>query len=696
MNWTIIFQPLISPPIMLTLGLVSIVLTLACLLTKANGAVLRGFLFTAVLFFLMNPQLRQEEREYLPDSVTIVVDQSESQKFGDRPDHIRETVATLTQNMAKRQSAEVQIVSVGSSDSQGSSQPGTRLLETTVRHLSNLPRAQMGAVILVTDGLIHDQELDAQLKAFDVPVHTILTGAKEAQDRRLIIEKAPRFGLVGKPLSLELRIDDFPTDAPGSRRMASFKVKVNGRMVITDLAVLGETHRFDFTLNTPGENIIEIETSPLDGELTTANNYAVIQTVGIHDRLRVLLVSGEPHAGERTWRNLLKSDPTVELVHFTILRPPNKQDGVPPSELALIAFPTRELFVEKLHEFDLVIFDRYRRRGVLPPTYLYNIAKYVENGGAVLMAVGPPFASPFSTYRTPLASILPGRPTGRVVEEPYKVRITSLGQRHPVTRDLPGANDDKAESEPTWGTWFRAIETSQLGGEMVMTGPDDIPLLLLGRIGEGRVAQLMTDHAWLWTRGHDGGGPQAELLRRLAHWLMKEPELEEERLTIKRDGQSFTVTRRSLDEIPHEALLTDPEGNTTTFDMNTVKPGTAEGGFTASLPGIYTVEQLGLKSFASYNLEDRLEYAELVPSDRFAKKLGKETGGKTHWAENGSLPAIRPVEPGRRYFGANWIGYRANNAYLTTRASSRPLLPPVLSLLLLVGLTALVWWREGN
>ena len=134
--------------------------------------------------------------------------------------------------------------------------------------------------------------------------------------------------------------------------------------------------------------------APLDGEIALQNNRTVIATEGIRDRLQVLLVSGEPHPGERTWRNLLKADASVDLVHFTILRPPEKQDGTPVKELSLIAFPTRELFVEKLSEFDLVIFDRYERRGILPTVYLNNVVDYVRAGGAVLVASGPDYARP--------------------------------------------------------------------------------------------------------------------------------------------------------------------------------------------------------------------------------------------------------------------------------------------------------------
>ena len=79
-----------------------------------------------------------------------------------------------------------------------------------------------------------------------------------------------------------------------------------------------------------------------------------------------------------------------------------------------------------------------------------------------------------------------------------------------------------------------------------MEGPDGRPLLVLDREGEGRVALLASDQAWLWGRGYEGGGPQLELLRRLAHWLMKEPELEEEALSATAEGQTLTITRRSL------------------------------------------------------------------------------------------------------------------------------------------------------
>ena len=325
-------------------------------------------------------------------------------------------------------------------------------------------------------------------------------------------------------------------------------------------------------------------------ELTIENNRAVLSVNGVRDRLRVLLVSGEPHPGERTWRNLLKSDPSVDLVHFTILRPPEKQDGTPINELSLISFPTRELFEVKLKEFDLVIFDRYRRRGVLPPVYLQNIVEYVRDGGALLEAVGPSYAGPFSIYRTPLEKLLLGAPTGKLIDKPFRPQVTDLGQRHPVTANLPGTRGEEA---PTWGRWLRQIDIELARGNVLMSGADTKPLLVLDRFHEGRVAQFNSDHIWLWARGFEGGGPQAELLRRLAHWLMKEPELEEDDLRASFDGQNLKIEHRSLEmKDKVEIELTDPVGETRKLQLGESKG--AEAHTKSELTGLASIQSAGV------------------------------------------------------------------------------------------------------
>ena len=400
--------------------------------------------------------------------------------------------------------------------------------------------------------------------------------------------KAPSFGLVGKPVTVTVRVEDMPGNQSPD---AVVNIRQDGGAPRPFRVPVGRDMPLEFTLDHGGQNVFEMEVASAPQELTLANNRAAVVINGVRDRLRVLLVSGEPHAGERTWRNLLKADPGVDLVHFTILRPPEKQDGTPIRELSLIAFPIRELFEIKLDEFDLIIFDRYRRRGVLPQLYLSNIASYVENGGALLEAGGASFATSMSLYRTPLGAVLPGEPTGEVIERPFKPTVTELGHRHPVTSGLPGdvPPGAPAGAEPSWGRWFRQVDVTPLQGSVVMEGVDSRPLMILNRVGEGRVAQIASDQLWLWSRGYEGGGPQAELLRRLAHWLMKEPELEENDLRAKVEGNRITIERRSLEPDPRSVELTSPSDAVRGVDLVEDGNGLATASLLATEPGIYRI-----------------------------------------------------------------------------------------------------------
>ncbi|CAN0403034.1 unnamed protein product, partial [Phaeothamnion confervicola] len=306
-------------------------------------------------------------------------------------------------------------------------------------------------------------------------------------------------------ISLTVRYEDQGEMA--AAESAQLTARLNGGPPVQARIANGQTHTQQFRLDHAGANIIELEIEERPGELSTRNNRIALTINGVRDRMRVLLISGEPNPGERTWRNLLKADPSVDLVHFTILRPPEKMDGTPVDELALISFPTRELFMVKLHDFDLIIFDRYQQRGVLNFTHFDNIAKYVEKGGALLSVSGPDFLAPDSLYRTPLAVVFPGQPTGRILTGGFKPLLTSTGLRHPVTEGLPGANKTATpESVPEWGRWFRVIEAEKLSGQTLIAAPGGEPLLIVDKFGEGRVAQILSDHGWLWARGFEGGG----------------------------------------------------------------------------------------------------------------------------------------------------------------------------------------------
>ena len=517
----------------------------------------------------------------------------------------------------------------------------------------------------------------------------LLTGRRGEADRRLVIERAPRYGIVGETLSLSLRVEDSGarTSAKGLARVT---MRLGDEAPRSSFAPIGASQEIEFTLDHAGLTVIELEVEDGPEELSLVNNRAMVEVNGVRDRLRVLLVSGEAHAGERVWRNLLKADPSVDLVHFTILRPPEKQDSIPIRELALISFPIRELFDIKLDEFDLVIFDRYRRRGVMPMSYLRNVARYVENGGALLTAAGPAFGTLLSLYRTPLKDTLPAQPTGEVLARGFRAAVSAVGRRHPVTASLPGADEGR------WGRWFRQIDAEVERGTVVMTGIDERPILVLDRVGKGRVAQLLTDHLWLWARGFEGGGPQAELLRRLAHWLMKEPDLEEEALGATARGNRIEIVRRSLNPVADPVEATAPSGAVRRVSLEEVGDGRAVATITVDEPGLYRFSDGARSALSVVGEVNPLEFADLRASADVLGPLARAQGGAVAWLAEEAVPTVRMVRPGRDTAGRGWIGFEANTGYVVTGIDRVALMPPWLVLLLALGGLMLAWRAEGR
>ncbi len=568
---------------------------------------------------------------------------------------------------------------------------GTELYGALTRALADVPRQRIAGAVMITDGEIHDMPAPDHL-AFQAPLHVLLTGAPGEADRRLVVKNAPSFGLVGKEVQLTVRVDDLPGGAGGQARLT---LRKDGGTTTTRLVPIGQDVPLSLAIDHGGPNVLELEVEPGPHELTLDNNRAALVVNGVRDRLKVLLVSGEPHQGERTWRNILKSDPSVDLIHFTILRPPEKQDGTPIRELSLIAFPIRELFDVKIDEFDLIIFDRYRRRSVLPEAYLENIARYVRKGGALLDAAGPSFGTPASLYRSPLGAVLPAEPTGNVFEQGYVPTVSPVGRRHPVTSDLPGLPADPKQAPP-WGRWFEQVEAVPHEGEVVMSGADSRPLLVLDRVGDGRVAQLLSDEMWLWTRGFEGGGPQAELLRRVVYWLMKEPDLEENDLRATVDGNRLVVIRQSLEPDDHPVQVTGPDGKPRSLTLAPDSGGRSTGTLSVDESGLYRVSDGTRTVLAAAGALNPIELGDVRTTDEKVKDDVAALGGSIHWVGPGAVPDIRRVEPDRAAAGRGWIGLRANGDYVVTGMKETPLLPAVLALILALGTLLLAWRREGR
>ncbi|KNG93764.1 hypothetical protein [Pseudaestuariivita atlantica] len=674
----VVFDPLLPMPVLIALA-VALVAGLALAIWRGlSGWALRALAGAAILGAIAQPSLVREDRAPLDDIVIVAVDASDSQQLADRAETTEAAAADLIARLDARDGTttrRVDIVNEGEN-------LGTQAMAAVSKALAEEPRARVSGVILISDGQVHDMDATPSLPA---PMHLLLTGSEEDWDRRMIVENAPAFAILGEEVLLTLRIED--QGAAPAATQTVIDIAVDGEEPQRFNMPIGQNVNLPIRLPHGGRNVIEFSTPAVDGELTDRNNRALIQINGVRDRLRVLLVSGEPHAGTRTWRNLLKSDSSVDLVHFTILRPPDKQDGVPVSDLSLIAFPTRELFLDKVDDFDLIIFDRYKRRGILPALYLDNVRGYIERGGAVLINAGPDFASADSLFRSPLGQALPGEPTARVVERAFAPTVTEIGDRHPVTAGLGTPAD--------WGRWLRQVELSPRSGDIVMSGVDDAPLLMLDRVGEGRVALLASDQAWLWSRGYEGGGPQLELLRRLAHWMMKEPDLEEEALLAEATGQTMRIIRRTLGENVGDVTLTSPSGRTFTLPLAESAPGRFETTFTGTEIGLYRLEEgehstvIGLGPASPKEFEATISTGEVV-----APALESMRGG-VHRLENGA-PRIREVREGRPAAGRGWIGLTPRAAYETLSVSHTSLLPAWLVLLVIAALTIGAWLREGR
>lgn len=688
MNLGVAFAPLVPQYVVWTAFGVAVFLSILLLVARSRGALVRTVALALLVLALANPSMTREDRDPIPSVAAVIIDKSPSQEFGDRTAQTEQARATIVDRLKRVPGLELRVAEAGAADGETD---GTRLFNALSSTLADVPPDRIAGAVFITDGRVHDIPADAAALGFAAPLHALITGHANEIDRRVVLTQTPRFGIVNQMQTIGFRVEDHGIPAGP----VHVTVRRDGEVLEQRTVNAGANVTMQVQIPHAGANIVEVEAAPLANELTRINNRAVISIDGVRDKLRVLLVSGEPHAGERTWRNLLKSDASVDLVHFTILRPPEKQDGTPINELSLIAFPTRELFQQKIGEFQLIIFDRYARQGVLPMIYFDNITRYVRNGGAVMIAAGPDYASPTSIWRTPLDAILPAEPTGDITEQSFHARLSDAGKRHPVTRGLEGSDTDP----PHWSHWFRLVNTKRTTGTTVMQGPDGKPLLVLAREGEGRVALMLSDHIWLWARGYEGGGPHLDLLRRLSHWLMKQPELDEEALRLLVSGRDMTVQRQTMADAVADVTLTSPSGKTQTLKLSSAEPGLWRSHVPASELGLWRATDGKLTALVNVGPANPREFQEVTSTTQTLGALADATGGSVRRLDAGGgidVPRVVPVRTASTYKGDDWIGMKMRDVSVVRGIGVLPVFAGLIGLLLLVGSLALTWAREGR
>lgn len=660
---------------------------------RKRGTFVRVICFVAFLLALMNPSLLREERNFANDTAVIVVDKSASQSFGNRTARTRHALESVEKQLRERKNLDVQVITAPDADTLGHE---TRLFESLDLALANVPQQRRAGVIFITDGQVHDVPKDeAALEKYG-PIHTLLSGEHNEKDRQIVVTNAPAYGLVDKDIVVKYKIEDTSNIKADE---AEVTLTRHDGEKIRYFVETDKEQSIIIPITHPSQNVFTLEVEGVDGEITLANNKVPVLVNGVRDRLKVLLVSGKPHAGARTWRDLLTSDPGVDLVHFTILREPQKIDYTPQNELSLIAFPFDELFNIKLYDFDLIVFDQYRVNNILPDQYFENIARYVEEGGAFLEASGADFADErYSLYNTPLRAILPAQPTGQMLREKFKPTLTELGRKHPVTSSLIWNNkDNSAEPTPNWGNWLQYIDINVQKGDVLMNAMNDKPLLVLNRVGKGRVAQISSDQIWLWARGFEGGGPHAELLRRTVHWLMKEPELDERALDVQVHKNTISVRKQNLNNRSETVAMSDPLDNHSTLELKDDGKGWLSEDIEAKSLGVYGFEDTnGNRKFAIIGDLNPPELHGVITTEEKMKPAMEAGKGGAIWLDKTPQPTVRFFGNARSYAGNSWIALRQNNDYTVTGVKDIPLLPKWALLLGLLMITAFTWWFEGQ
>ena len=678
---SIFFYPYISYNLLYFLSFLSIIMIFIGFKFKASGNILRTILICIILICVANPIIVSENRENIPDTVAIILDLSPSQNIKNRKETAQKTYNLLKDKLKKFDNLDLRFKTINGKN-------GTNIFEPLSEIVADIPSDRLAGAIVITDGQIQDSPKNIENYNFKAPINFLLSGEKNERDRRLIIESAPRFGIVGEEIEVKIMVEDISSKVPN----ALVSININNDTKKSKAITIGETVVLTLPLDRAGITSLNIEVEPGTEELTLQNNKSVIEINAIRERLKVMLVSGEPNMGLRSWRNLLNSDPSVDLVHFTILRPPNKQDLTPIGELSLIPFPTRELFQLNLKDFDLIIFDQYHLRGILPQYYLKNIVEYVVNGGALLDTAGPAYAGPYSLSQSPLQNILPTEPTGEVISEKFIPGITNEGLRHPVTANL---KDDNNQND--WGPWYRMVEGLTISGDVLLEGPENRPLLILNRIGQGRVAQILSDQSWVWSRSENNKGPQADLLRRLVHWLMKEPELEENELSAKVEKDTILITRNSLALNSKPVSLISPSNNKMEIYLDELGNGKQIGKVLSPEQGIWKLSSGKSSISIIVGNSNSSEYLDVRTTDLIIKPVVDKNMGSITWLNSqNNFPNINHIPRSQMKTESKNIQLIKNKKYFIKNLKQTSITPWYILLILSIVLIFLSWYRESR
>lgn len=475
-----------------------------------RNIILRSILCLGILLSILNPISINAKLEPIIDIATIIIDKSPSMSAANRDKAAQKALEAAKQSLLNRNIEPIIIESK------------TNINDALANINNNIDPKRLGGIIYIGDGINKINTIP------NTPFHHIIIGKKNEFDPYLKLIGAPYNVGLNEEAKIKLKL----IDETNSNKYSSFNIYNETGIIETQTIETNKEITFNLPIKKRGENSFAFEVKPSINEVSKANNAISLKINGELDRLRVLLVTGVPNEGTRAWRELLKSDANIDMVHFTILRTPDKYNLVPEEELSLIPFPIDELFDTKLNSFDLIIFDRFKSLDAIPSYYINRIKSYITNGGAFLMLAGPDEANSQGVMTTSLSEILPLKPIKSYKEDEFKAQLSDLGKRHPITKNLEN-------NYPNWGKW-RGLNIAATTGQTLLEN-DTNPVFIIDETQKGRIAVFLSDTPWLWQRGYDNGGPFRDLFKRTIHWLMKDPKLDNIQTIIETKGDSLDI-----------------------------------------------------------------------------------------------------------------------------------------------------------
>ncbi len=670
--------------------LVSFIIIYLVLLLSINGLkkkenIFRIILLSAFTLLIVNPYTNREKTSYYNDIVLLVSDYTLSISETNKTENILSVQKKIIDQLAEFSNLELKKLEIENKISQQEDEnSGTFIINRIKEEINEVNKKRMASIIVITDGQTFEKP-----KALDelkgIPLHFIIVGKKNEKDRVVITENVPDYAVVGKNINFILKIKSWKED-----KKAKVTIRLDGVVVLEKNFVPNIAHNIEIPIEHSGENILEIKVDNNIEEITFSNNDIIKSINGIHERLRVMLISGQPNMGLRTWRNILNSDPAIELVHFTILRPPSKRDLTPVKELSLIPFPTQELFAADLSKFSLIIFDQYSLQGVLPEKYLNNIAQFVSEGGALLDIAGVEHANQSSINNSAISSILPSKSKGEVSENPFIPKLTETGKKHPITNSLRLNDGDEK-----WGKWFRHIKAEKLFGKTLMQN-NNFPIMIISDAGEGRVAQILSDQSWIWIKSSENKGPLIGLLRNTIHWLLKTPELEENFLKFSKKNKLVTINLNTLKSQNVPAKIYYPSKETTDILLKNNKKGLMTGVFETQERGRHKISYDGIEKFFYPINHDISELKNVVSSDKKLKEIAAlNSNVSINWTID-KIPKLAKIYNDNIFFGKNWIGLIEKKMEKKNSYSKQSLFEWFIFLPIIIILYLFVWYRESK